>query len=80
MNGTAYRFNPYRTPVDRWSEDARAAHSDMPRTAQGHVIQPKYVVGEAAQRAHTTRWREWSQRWPAQLWPIWLPTWLEMHP
>lgn len=80
MSGTAYRFNPYSTPVDRWTDDKVAARRDMPTNGQGHIVQPRFLMREADVQAHTQRWREWSKRWPTNVWPIWLQSWLEANP
>jgi hypothetical protein len=80
MSGTAYRFNPYSTPVDRWTDDKVAARRDMPTSAQGHIVQPRFALRDVDRQAQTERWREWSKRWPKNTWPIWLESWLEANP
>ena len=80
MSGTAYRLNPYTTPVDRWTDDKVAARRDMPTNGHGHIVQPRYLARDSEVQAHTARWREWSLRWPKHLWPSWLEGWLEANP
>ena len=80
MSGTAYRFNPYSTPVDRWTDDKVAARRDMPTNGHGHIVQPRYMAREPDVQAHTQRWRAWSRQWPKHLWPSWLEGWLEANP
>ena len=79
-HGSAYRFNPYTTPVDRWTDDKLAARRSMPTNGHGHIVQPKYMQREADVRAHTERWRVWARDWEPHLWPVWLAGWLEANP
>lgn len=78
--GTVYRHNPYTIPVDRWTDDKVTARRDMPVNGQGHIVQPKFMLRTEDARAHTVRWRAWSERWPQHLWPNWLASWLEANP
>lgn len=78
--GTAYRANPYATPVDGWSDDKVAARRTMPTTAQGHIVQPCYALRAEDVRMQTERWRKWSREWAPNLWPVWLASWLEGNP
>lgn len=76
---TAYTPNPYGSPVHLWTDAVRKAHRVMPRTADGHIVQPKFVL-KRDQASMTARWRRWSEAHPASLWPIWLAAWLEANP
>ena len=80
MSGTAYRLNPYATPVDGWTDEKVAARRSMPVNGQGHLVQPRYMGSAVDVRLHTARWRSWSERWPKHLWPTWLQSWLEANP
>ena len=75
MNGTAYRYNPYTTPVDQWTEDKRQARAAMPRTHEGFIVNPTHLPKDADKRDMHRRWRAWSQRFPQSLWPVWLEGW-----
>lgn len=70
------RLSPYRAPFDRWNEEVTEAHRAMPTTADGFVVNPRFIPKASVQRDLTARWREWSRRFPPHLWPTWLEGWL----
>lgn len=74
------RPNPYRAPFDRWNDEVREAHRAMPTTADGFVMNPRFIPKPSVQRDLTARWREWSRRFAPRVWPVWLEAWLAQNP
>ena len=74
------RPSPYRAPFERWNDEVTEAHRAMPKTVDGFIVNPRFIPKPSVQRELTTRWREWSRRFPPRVWPLWLEAWLAQHP